>query len=66
MTAVNLQSDVLPGGDSLPDSRAAGKALVLGMGATLDVSQFQSVLKSPKPFLIGMLSQFGIMPLIGF
>ncbi|MEM6805278.1 MAG: bile acid:sodium symporter, partial [Bacteroidota bacterium] len=41
-------------------------SIMLGMGATLTTDSFQEPLKSPKPFLIGMLSQFGLLPLLGF
>lgn len=40
--------------------------IMLGMGATLDWGKFKSVLKTPKAFLIGILSQFGWMPVIGY
>jgi len=39
--------------------------LMMGMGATLSVSQFKDVLQRPKGIIIGLLSQFGWMPLIG-
>ena len=38
-------------------------SIMLGMGATLDLNNFKNTLKNPKPFLVGMLSQFGVMPL---
>ena len=41
-------------------------SIMLGMGATLTLDSFKEPLKSPKPFLIGMLSQFGLLPLLGF
>jgi len=40
--------------------------LMLGMGATLTRKDFGTALKHPKGILIGMLSQFGIMPLLAF
>ena len=40
--------------------------LMTGMGATLTPTSFQSVLTRPKGVLIGLLSQFGWMPLIAF
>lgn len=41
-------------------------SIMLGMGATLTINNFREPFKSPKPFLIGMLSQFGLLPLLGF
>jgi bile acid transporter len=40
--------------------------LMLGMGATLTRKDFGAALKQPKGILIGMLSQFGLMPLLAF
>ncbi len=40
--------------------------LMLGMGATLSPSDFGRALKRPKGILIGMVSQFGVMPLLAF
>lgn len=40
--------------------------LMLGMGATLSRRDFATALKRPKGIVIGMLSQFGIMPLLAF
>ena len=40
--------------------------LMLGMGATLTRKDFANALKRPKAILIGMLSQFGVMPLLAF
>lgn len=40
--------------------------LMLGMGATLTRKDFAVALKHPKGILIGMLSQFGFMPLLAF
>ncbi|MEM8550619.1 MAG: bile acid:sodium symporter [Verrucomicrobiota bacterium] len=40
--------------------------LMLGMGATLSPKDFATALRRPKGILIGMLSQFGVMPLLAF
>ena len=40
--------------------------LSTGLGATLSLSDFKSTLKSPKGIVIGLLSQFGWMPVIAF
>ncbi len=40
--------------------------LMLGMGATLTRADFASALARPKGILVGMLSQFGLMPLLAF
>ncbi len=40
--------------------------LMTGMGATLTVEAFRGVLRRPKGVVIGLLSQFGWMPLIAF
>jgi BASS family bile acid:Na+ symporter len=40
--------------------------LMLGLGSTLDIPQLKYHAKRPKPVLIGLLSQFGLMPLIAF
>jgi len=40
--------------------------LMLGMGATLTPRDFGTALKRPKGIAIGMLSQFGVMPLLAF
>lgn len=39
---------------------------MLGMGATLSLKDFATTLKQPKGLLIGMVSQFGLMPLLAF
>jgi len=39
---------------------------MLGMGATVTTSHLKQARKSPKPFLIGFASQYGIMPLLAF
>ncbi|MFN9562488.1 MAG: bile acid:sodium symporter family protein [Pirellulaceae bacterium] len=39
---------------------------MLGMGATLTLADFARILKMPHGIAIGMLLQFGIMPLLGF
>lgn len=38
--------------------------IMLGMGASLTISDFKAVARNPKGVLIGFLSQFGLMPLI--
>ncbi|RKZ46162.1 MAG: transporter [Gammaproteobacteria bacterium] len=38
--------------------------LMLGMGSTLSTDSFRQLLKQPAPALIGLLSQYGWMPLI--
>lgn len=40
--------------------------LMFGMGASMSVNDFAAVVKSPKGVAIGVLSQFTIMPLLGF
>ena len=40
--------------------------IMFGMGTTLGLSDFLRVLTAPRAILIGMLLQFGIMPLVGF
>lgn len=40
--------------------------LMMGMGAGLTVGDFKAVLRSPRGPLIGLLSQYGWMPLIAF
>ncbi len=40
--------------------------LMLGMGSTLTTQSFRDVLKQPRGLLIGVLSQFGWMPLVAF
>ena len=40
--------------------------LMFGMGASMSVNDFAAVVKSPKGVVIGVLSQFTIMPLLGF
>jgi BASS family bile acid:Na+ symporter len=39
---------------------------MLGMGATLTLADFARILKMPHGIAIGMLLQYGIMPLLGF
>lgn len=39
---------------------------MLGMGATLTLADFSRILKMPHGIAIGMLLQYGIMPLLGF
>eukprot|EP00730_Choanoeca_flexa_P007816 TRINITY_DN12397_c1_g1_i1.p1 TRINITY_DN12397_c1_g1~~TRINITY_DN12397_c1_g1_i1.p1 ORF type:complete len:342 (+),score=32.16 TRINITY_DN12397_c1_g1_i1:1508-2533(+) len=40
--------------------------LMLGLGSTLELTQLKKHAQHPRPALIGLLSQFGIMPLIAF
>jgi bile acid:Na+ symporter, BASS family len=40
--------------------------IMFGMGASMSVKDFAAVVKSPKGVLIGVMSQFTIMPLLGF
>jgi len=40
--------------------------LMAGMGASLTLADFQAVLRSPRGPFIGLLSQYGWMPLIAF
>lgn len=39
---------------------------MVAMGTTLTVENFKKAVHSKKPLLIGMISQFGFMPLIAF
>lgn len=40
--------------------------IMLGMGASLTLRDFLIAFRKPKGVLVGMLCQFGIMPLLGF
>jgi len=40
--------------------------LMFGMGASMSVNDFAAVVKSPKGVVIGVMSQFIIMPVVGF
>jgi BASS family bile acid:Na+ symporter len=40
--------------------------IMFGMGTAMSVKDFAAVFKSPKGVLVGVLSQFMIMPLLGF
>ena len=40
--------------------------LMFGMGSTMEVSDFQEVLKSPKAVALGVFFHFSIMPLVGW
>jgi len=40
--------------------------IMLGMGSTLSLKNFKDVAKEPKGVCIGLLSQFGWMPLIAY
>jgi BASS family bile acid:Na+ symporter len=41
-------------------------AIMLGMGASLTVTDFALAIKRPYGMLIGLISQYGFMPLVGF
>lgn len=41
-------------------------AVMLGIGASLTPADFRDALRRPQALVIGVLSQFGFMPLIGF
>ena len=40
--------------------------IMLGMGITLTFDDFLAVLRNPVPVVVGVLAQFGVMPLLGF
>lgn len=40
--------------------------IMFGMGTSMSVSDFAAVVKTPKGVVIGVLSQFIIMPMVGF
>ncbi|WP_019986833.1 bile acid:sodium symporter family protein [Rudanella lutea] len=40
--------------------------IMLGMGTTMSLADFEGVVKQPKAVLIGVLCQFTIMPTLGF
>lgn len=40
--------------------------IMLGMGTTMSVADFEGVIKQPKAVLIGVICHFIIMPLLGF
>ncbi len=40
--------------------------IMFGMGTSMSIKDFTSVVKTPKGVVIGVLSQFTIMPLLGF
>jgi bile acid:Na+ symporter, BASS family len=40
--------------------------IMFGMGTSMSLADFATVIKSPKAVVIGVLSQFIIMPLLGF
>jgi len=42
------------------------QVLMFGMGSSMSINDFAAVVKSPKGVVIGVLSQFIIMPLLGF
>lgn len=40
--------------------------LMMGLGATVTVADFKQTLKTPKGPIAGLLSQFGVMPLVAY
>ncbi len=42
------------------------QVLMFGMGASMSLNDFAAVVKSPKGVVVGVLSQFAIMPFLGF
>ena len=40
--------------------------IMLGMGVTLTIGDFQKVLKMPRPILTGFAAQYAIMPFLGW
>ena len=42
------------------------QVIMFGMGSTMQISDFQEVLKSPKAVALGVFFQFSIMPLVGW
>jgi bile acid:Na+ symporter, BASS family len=42
------------------------QVIMFGMGTTMTLDDFSSVVKTPKAVLVGVLCQFTIMPLLGF
>ncbi|MDD4108687.1 MAG: bile acid:sodium symporter family protein [Prolixibacteraceae bacterium] len=40
--------------------------IMFGMGTTLSLSDFSRILISPWPVFVGVILQFGLMPLVGF
>ncbi len=42
------------------------QVLMFGMGASMSLNDFAAVVKSPKGVVVGVLSQFIIMPMLGF
>ncbi len=40
--------------------------IMFGMGTSMSVNDFVTIVKSPKGVIIGILSQFTIMPILGF
>ena len=41
-------------------------SIMLAMGASLSWDSFKHALKYPKPFLVGMLSQFALLPFLAY
>lgn len=42
------------------------QVLMFGMGCSMSVNDFAAIIKSPKGVIIGIVSQYTIMPLLGF
>ena len=40
--------------------------IMFGMGTTLSIQDFSGILKAPWPVFVGVILQFGIMPMVGF
>ena len=40
--------------------------IMFGMGTTMSLADFRSVVKTPKAVFVGLLCQFTIMPFVGF
>jgi bile acid:Na+ symporter, BASS family len=40
--------------------------IMFGMGTTMSIADFRSVIKTPKAVFVGLLCQFTIMPFVGF
>jgi BASS family bile acid:Na+ symporter len=40
--------------------------IMFGVGSTMGLKDFESVIKTPKPVFIGVVCQFTIMPLVGY
>lgn len=40
--------------------------IMFGMGTTMSLKDFETVFRSPRSVLVGIISQLGIMPILGF